>query len=212
MPELTEGQHKAEFIVTEANGSLSRETVIFLSGQSILPGHVLGKVLAGSGTAVAVAGNTGNGTVGAVTVNGSAKKGDYKITCIEPAANSGKFSVEDPDGVTIGTATVAVLYDGPIEFTIADGATDFAAGDAFVITVAGVEKFKEYDPGNTDGSEKAVAISLDVVDASTADKEGVIIARHAEVNKAELVWFTGATDNEKVSGLAELAAVSIIGR
>lgn len=74
MPELTEGQHKAEFIVTEANGSLSRETVIFLSGQSILPGHVLGKVLAGSGTAVAVAGNTGNGTVGAVTVNGSAKK------------------------------------------------------------------------------------------------------------------------------------------
>lgn len=45
--------------------------------------------------------------------------------------------MEDPDGVTIGTATVAVLYDGPINFTIADGATDFAAGDAFVITVAG---------------------------------------------------------------------------
>ena len=212
MPELTEGQHKSEFIVSEANGTLSRESITVLSGQNLKPGHVLGKVLDGSATGAAVAGNTGNGTIGSVDANTSAKKGVYTLTCIEPAANGGTFSVEDPDGVTIGTAVVGTPYAGVIEFTIADGATDFVAGDRFTVTVAGVEKFKEYNPANTDGSQIAVALLLDYADATAADIPGVAIVRQAEVNAGELVWFTGATDNQKADGLGSLQAVGIIAR
>jgi hypothetical protein len=213
MPELTEGQHKAEFIVTEANGSLSRETVTVLSGQNLQPGHVLGKVSHGSATGAAVSGNTGNGAISAVSAGNAAKAGVYVATCIEPASNSGTFSVEDPDGVNVGTAVVGTPFAGPVNFTIGDGSTDFVAGDRFAITVAaGSGKYKEYNPANTDGSQTAVAILLDAVNATSADKEGVIIARHAEVNAAELVWFSGADANQKTVGLANLAAATIIGR
>lgn len=212
MPELIEGPHKAEFIVSEANGTLSRENITVLSGQNLKPGHILGKILDGSATGEAVAGNTGNGTISAVSVDTSAKKGVYALTCIETASNGGIFSVEDPDGVTIGTAIVGTPFEGPIEFTISDGATDFAAGDRFTVNVEGIEKHKEYNPANTDGSQVAVAILIDYADATEADIHGIAIVRHAEVNAGELVWFTGATDNQKDAGLDYLTARDIIAR
>ena len=77
MTELTEGQNKAEFIVTEANGSLSRESVTILSGQNLQPGHILGKVSVGTATGAAVSGNTGNGTITAVSAGDTAKAAYY---------------------------------------------------------------------------------------------------------------------------------------
>ena len=213
MPVLTEGRHKAEFLVTEANGSLSRESVTILSGQNLQSGHVLGKVDVGTASGAAVSGNTGNGAISAVSAGSTAKGGVYIATCIEPAANGGTFTVEDPDGVNVGTAAVGSAFTGPVVFTIADGATDFVAGDRFTITVAaGSGKYKEYNPANTDGSQTAVAILYAAVDATAADTEGVVIARHAEVNAAELVWFSGADANQKSTGLAQLKTHDIVAR
>ena len=213
MTVLTEGQHTGEFLVTEANGSLSRETVTVLSGQSLKPGHVLGKVAVGTATGAAVSGNTGNGTIGTVSAGATAKAGVYQAICIEPATDGGTFEVEDPDGVIVGRAVVGTAFSGPVVFTIADGATDFAAGDRFTITVAaGSGKYKEYDPANTDGSQTTVAILYAAVDATAADAEGVIIARHAEVNAAELVWFDGATAEQKAAALAQLKTSDIVAR
>lgn len=213
MPVLTEGRHKAEFLVTEANGSLSRESVTILSGQNLQPGHVLGKVDVGTASGAAVSGNTGNGAISAVSAGSTAKAGVYTATCIEPASNGGTFTVEDPDGVNVGTAVVGTPFAGPVNFTVADGATDFVAGDRFAITVAsGSGKYKEYDPANTDGSQTAVAILLDAVDATGGDKDGVIVARHAEVNAAELVWFSGADANQKAAALAQLKTRDIVAR
>lgn len=211
---LTEGQHTGEFIESESNGYRSRETVTILSGQTVKAGHVLGKVTKGAATGAAVAGNTGNGTITASpTVGAGAKVGVYRVVAIEPATDLGKFEVEDPDGVIIGVATVGTQFTTHLTFTITDGSTDFVSGDSFTITVAaGSGKYKEYNPANTDGSEKAVAIAYDNVDASGGDKKGVIIARDAEVNKGELIWFSGADANQKAAGLADLALAGIIGR
>lgn len=213
MTELTEEQHAGEFIVTEANGSLSRESATVLSGQNLKAGHVLGKVAVGTATGAAVSGNTGNGAISAVSAGATAKAGVYTATCIEPATNGGTFTVEDPDGVNVGTAVVGTPFAGPVNFTIADGATDFAAGDRFAITVAaGSGKYKEYNPANTDGSQTAVAVLYASVDATGGDTEGVIIARHAEVNAEELIWFSGADANQKSAGLAQLKTHDIIAR
>ena len=46
MPVLTEGRYAGEFIVSEGNGKISRETVTVLSGQNLQAGAVLGKVTA----------------------------------------------------------------------------------------------------------------------------------------------------------------------
>jgi hypothetical protein len=79
MTEIIEGQHKAEFIVTEANGSLSRENATIASGQSLQPGHILGKVTVGTASGSAVSGNTGNGTITAVSAGDTADRASSDI-------------------------------------------------------------------------------------------------------------------------------------
>ena len=46
MPVLTEGRYAGEFIVSEGNGKISRETITVLSGQNRQAGAVLGEVTA----------------------------------------------------------------------------------------------------------------------------------------------------------------------
>ena len=213
MTTLNEGQHTGEFIVSEANGSLSRETVTIGSGGALQAGHVLGRTRVATALGAAAAGNTGNGAISAVTASGAAKEGIYLAICIEPAANGGIFEVEGPDGVVVAFATVGTAFNKEIGFTISDGSADFIAGDRFAITVTTTaEKFKEYNPTHTDGTQAAVAILYGAVDATAADAEGVAIMRDAEINVAEIVWFDGATDDQKAAGLRQLRRQGIIAR
>ena len=124
MATLTETQHAGEFIISEASGTRSRETITVLSGQDLSAGAVVGKVASGAGSG----------------------------------------------------------------------------------------KYKEYNPANVDGSETAVGVLFDGVDASAADKAGVIMARDAEVTSADLQWFSGATSGQKTTGESELATLGIIAR
>lgn len=99
-------------------------------------GCVVGGAFAATATSAALGTNTGNGTMGAVTVSAGAKQGDYVLTIIEPGANVGTFVVNDPDGVQIGDGVVGTAFSaGGLAFTLADGATDFVAGDSFTISV-----------------------------------------------------------------------------
>lgn len=213
MTVFNEGRHAAEFLVSEANGHRSRETVTIENGQDLEAGHVLGRVVAGSTSATADSGNTGDGTIGSISTLAGAKEGDYVVTFIEPATDAGEFQVEDPDGENVGTGTVGSQFSGGgIQFTISDGATDFVAGDQFTITVSGSGEYKEYDPTATDGSGTAVAILYDAVDATGGAEEAAIIAREAEVDENALTWFSGATTGQKDTGKAELAERGIITR
>jgi hypothetical protein len=89
-------------------------------------------------TVAAKVGNTGNGVLtldGVAPVSKVAKKGIYVASCIAVVANGGTFRVSDPDGYVLGDVAVGATFDNDIKFSIADGATDFVAGDAFNITV-----------------------------------------------------------------------------
>ncbi len=91
-----------------------------------------------SGSATAGGSNTGNGTMGTITVSAGAKPGTYSLVITEPGSNAGKFEVRDPDGEFVGTGTVASAFSGGgLAFTLADGATDFISGDYFTIAVSG---------------------------------------------------------------------------
>ncbi|WP_051949254.1 hypothetical protein [Methylosinus sp. PW1] len=63
---------------------------------------------------------------------------DITVAAAVPA-NGGVFSVTDPHGVALANATVGAAYATQIGFTIADGATDFAIGDGFDVTVSIVD-------------------------------------------------------------------------
>lgn len=203
------------FMVREANGFRSREQITMVSGQAaLLAGAVLGRVLSGaSAAAVADAGNTGNGAMGAITVT-SARQGAYRLVIDVAAANAGEFVLEDPDGVEVGRGNVASAFSGAgLAFTLADGSTDFAAGDAFTINVTGGGyKYKQYNPANTDGSQNVAGILWDDTDASAGDVVCAAVVRDCEVNQGELSWFSGASAGQIATGIAGLAALGVIAR
>jgi len=115
----TEGTHSGEFIVSEANGSRSRESAVVTSGQNLVAGAV-------------------------------------------------------------------------------------------VATIAG--KLVEFDDDASDGSETATGILLDAVDASSADADGVVIVRDAEVNVSEIVWESTQDATDILNGTADLLALGIVAR
>lgn len=223
MTVFTEGRHAAEFIMSEAAGMRSRETAEIAASQSIVPGQVLGKIAGGGGdvtvgAAVAGAGNTGTGAVGTVTADAGAMPGVYSIVIIEPGSGAGKFQVFRPNGVLDGVGTVAVAYNGMINFTIADGDPDFVSGDMWTVPVSyadgdDVGQYVAYDQDGDDGSEVAAAIAI--YPATTGADETAkiaVIARDAEVNGKLLAWPSDIEAGEKAAAIAQLAAAGIIVR
>ena len=207
----TEGKYLGDWLKWEQENQYSRDVVTVLAGsgaeRALLNGMVLGRITKVAATGAAVAGNTGNGTITASpTVGAAAKPGVYRLTCIEPATDAGKFTVEDPDGILIGVATVGVQFTTHLTFTIADGSTDFAAGDAFTITVAaGSGKVKQVDFAAADGSDVACGIlALDTTAPDGTDKSGVAIVRNAIVSDNGITWPAGATADQKNGAIAQL--------
>jgi hypothetical protein len=208
MSTLTEGKHPTEFLLSEGNGSISREEItIAAAAAALVAGTVLGKITVGAATSAAVAGNTGNGTMGTVTLSAGAKAGVYKLTIVEPGTNVGAFVVEDPDGLIIGNGDVASAFSaGGLAFTLADGSTDFAAGDQFTITVAaGSGKYVAYDDTAADGSQVAAGVLYRGVPNVATDQPALMIARYAEVKEAVLTGIDAA-------GKADLLKLGIICR
>lgn len=168
-----------------------------LSGSNLSAGTVLGKVSVGSvpTTGTADGGNTGDGTVTAVTGGVDTKVGVYSVECIEAATNSGTFKIVDPDGNEIGQAIVPAGAGNDIDFTssqinltITDGSTDFAVGDIFTITVpAGSGKFVAVDSTAIDGSGNPHSVLLADTDASGGDAVGPV-ALSGEFNENQLTF------------------------
>jgi hypothetical protein len=167
-----------------------------LSGEGVLArGTVVGRVEVVLGTAAAGT-NTGNGTIGSVALNasGPVKVGTYTATNIVAVGNGGLFEVKDPEGRGIGIARVGVLFVGPgIQFTIADGATDFIVGDSFTIPITvGSLKLKKAALAATDGSQRVYGVIAEEVDATSADAEAVVYLT-GEFNEDALTFGTGLT-------------------
>lgn len=200
MAAVTDTFRTAEFLISEANGYLSRDEVNVISTPALVAGNVLGKITVGSASVAAQGGNTGNATSSAVTVGTKAKPGVYIVEFT--AATT--FIVIDPDGVQIGAGVTGVAFSvtDHIDFTITAGATPMVAGDGFNITVAaGSGKYAPYAAAATDGTATVAGILFEGAPASY-DDVATIINRDAEVALAHLTY-TG-TEAVVVAGLLAL--------
>jgi hypothetical protein len=173
---------------------LHSRKITLVTGENRARGAVLGKTAtAGTIAGAAAAGNIGNGTIGSLTIGAAAKEGVYRAIIIEPATNAGAFAVYDPDGVLVGHGTVAVAFTGAVNFTIADGGTDFVSGDTFNITVSAVTyKHKLSAAAATDGSEVPDVILAEPTDATAADVSTVAYDR-GDFAESALVLGAGHT-------------------
>lgn len=207
MVTLYQGKFNAEFLLHYDNKYSLEVVTLDASAAALKAGTVLGKIAASSASSAAKSGgNTGNGTMGVVTVGAGAQPGVYKLRVTKAATNAGDFQVIDPQGDVIGVGTVAVAFNtGGLSFTLADGATDFVVGDGFDITVSGSGKYVAYSNAATNGSDIASAILKDNAADLAVDQKVVVVVRHAEVQGSEL---TGLDDPAK----ADLLALGIIVR
>ena len=203
-----------EFLLSEGPSQRSREmAIVTVAGGVALPsGTVLGKVGASSANpvATATAGNTGNGTVGTITPGDGIRPGTYKLRFIEPSANGGTYTVEGPDGIEVGRGNVAVAFNaGGLAFTVADGATDFVAGDGFnIVVLPGLGKYVKWAADADLGADIASAVLLTPVPGENGDHRVTIFARDSEVIRAALNNYAGVTD----AVVAQLAQYGILCR
>jgi len=200
----------ADFILSEANGYQSRENIIVNAGAGVVAaGTLMAKITAANaGVATAKGGNTGNGTIGSITVSNEAITGAYTVSITEAATNGGEFMVTDPNGAVIGAGTVGVAFAAAgLGFTLSDGSTDFVVGDGWTIAVnAGLGEWVPYDDdGANDGRRAVTGILYAPVDATEHDVAAVAIVRSAEVAGELLVGLDAA-------GQADLLGLGILVR
>lgn len=210
---FNEGRRPGAHLVSEAAGATggmrSREVGVITGAAALLAGTVLGQVALGAAVAAAKGGNTGNATISAVTTGAGAKSGVYSVEFTAAT----KFDVIDPDGFKIKSGATGAAYADDLGFTITVGATPMVAGDGFNITVAaGTKKYKALNPAAVDGSQIAAAVLFANVDATLADKNGVVNVRETEVNGEEITWPEGISGGAKTAAIAALAAKGIIVR
>jgi hypothetical protein len=149
-------------LIADAKNLVSQP--IILGAGTLQRGTVLGRQTANPIEAVAKAGNTGNGTIGSLSVGASPDIGTYSAI----ATSATVFAVNDPEGNALGNATAGTPFtSAEINFTITAGGTAFAVGDAFNITVSDATGvFIESVKTASDGSQNPVCILADSADAS----------------------------------------------
>jgi len=195
--------------------------VSIVPGAGVLTaGTILGKIEKGATSkAVKNGGNTGDGTLTLDSITpilSGAQAGVYKIRVTRPAvaqvgtspvvpAQKAVAKLEDPKGNVLEifdvSTTPGVTITNHIKFTIVEGSAPFALGDGFDITIAaGSGKYKAYDDDETDGSETAVLILSEDIDASSTEVKTTAYAS-GHFNTAAL---TGL-DDEAVNDFAGTA-------
>lgn len=74
-------------------------------------------------------------------------------------------------------------------------------------------KFYALAPAAADGSETAVAVLANDVDATLIDRvDAILIARHAIVASGALIWPAGITSLQKTTAIDQLKALGVLVR
>jgi hypothetical protein len=215
-PVLNEHFYTGAFLIREANGYLSRDKGELVNETSADISFEAGLVLSDVSTVIAdfvVGGsNTGNGTIGSITVAAGTKPSNYEIVFTD-ATN---YTVAGPDGSQLAVGGTGTALDvGGLSFTISAGTTAFVAGDTFTIVVVPSGP-KQYVPYTGAAAAAAVLFDRVYVEAETA-RHVAVVSRLAEVNEQELCWDPAVTSAANVAtlqseALNQLAVAGIVSR
>ena len=126
---------------------------------------------------VTVAARTGTGTLIGIEASPTSVTETWTLTCTAAAANGGTFSVTGSVSGAQPAATVGVPYSAPrIQFTINDGATDFAVNDTFTIAV-------------TQGAASAAGIAYAILRYDTSGTNHELIMRAHGLDGLQEIYF-----------------------
>ena len=174
--------------VAAGNNEYRSGKIQFPGADSYLEGTIMAlKEVSDTVTVTADAGNTGDGTVTAVSPAAGEiipLIGDYNLECTFAVTNGGVFKLEDPNGnivadnltLRVGAGLATSFSVAGLEFTITDGATDFAAGDKFALAVAADGDFVIFAVDGVGGAqEPRYVLREDYTSTGAADIAGRVI-------------------------------------
>ncbi len=121
------------------------------------------------------------------------------MTTLTEGTHAGEFLVSEGNGWQSRDSIVVI------------SGQNLAAG-AVLGQITASKKYTLHNSSASDGSEAAIAILFEAVDASAGDANGVGIARLAEVNGDEITWKSGISVANKTAGIESLKAAGIIVR
>jgi hypothetical protein len=136
---------------------------------------------------VGFTGTGDGGMTGPTASDGVTDAHDWEAVCVATAADSGTFDVK-VDGTVVGQAGVGVefVHEG-LAFTINDGVTDYAAGDAFTwstfVVKTGSEDLHRRQVGDTgDGIRVAAGLAATATHTDWAIASGQSYEWRARAN------------------------------
>lgn len=94
------------------------------------------------------------------------------------------------------------------QVTVLSGQVLLAGTVVGKVTASG--KYKILAPGASDGTEAAAGVLWGAVDATGADKQGLVVRRLRELKNAVIVWPAGITGPQKIAATAQLEARMIL--
>lgn len=182
----------------------------FPGADTYVEGTILArKQVADVPVAAADGGNTGDGTVTAVSVIAGDEiplVGIYVLTCTFAVTNGGVFKLEDPngnlvaDGITlrVGAGLVTTVVAAGMTFLVTDGATDFAAADFFTITVVVDGDAVIYAVDGIGGAQiPSMVLTYEAVATGVEDQaQRAMVA--GEVRREKLVIDAGGTITDRL--------------
>ena len=172
-------EHGGKFTLTDPDG-------IIIEDDLVLPGGAGGTLAVDSG-----------GLAFTITDGGTDFAADDYFTITVVGAHGGKFSLTDPDGITIvdniqlpGGAGGTIVFTGAgLAFTITDGSTDFVLNDFFTLTTtAGVKLIPVTDAATVNGSQLPLYILGEEVDATGGDIAGNVAYTEGDFDEQQFEY------------------------
>lgn len=173
--------------------------VNFAGAATYKAGTLLGRRPVSATVAASAVTGTGNGTVTLATVLGGPivpMAGVYTLKVITAAVNGGTWQLTDPAGnviatnlvMTVGAGAATVFKAGGLQFTITDGATDFAVNDTATLTVSADGNFYPFEPASgIAGAQFPIAVLTYDVTATGAGNVSAQVLVAGLVKKERLI-------------------------
>lgn len=152
---------------------------------------------------------TGDGTVTLATVIAGQViplVGAYVLTCTEAIADGGVFKLEDPNGaqvaggitIDVGAGGATVIEVAGMQFTITDGAANFALGDFATLTVAADGDVVIFAVDGAGGAQIPSMIMTYETVATGAEDQSQRAMVSGQVRREKLVIDAGGTVTDSI--------------
>jgi len=186
----------ADFVLSEANGQMSRENITVLqTGAAVDSGSLLTQNATGTASFAMKPGSAGNPTATDIAIGAAVAGGAYRVGFI----NDKDFKVFYPNGAPIsGVGKIGTKFtSGTLEFKLVAGTDESKTGDEGILNVTAASC--HYSAYTGASGTTADAILYSQLHEASGTTPAVAFVRQCEVKRGALKGLTAAAEKHLAS-------------